>query len=355
MGPDARRRLGGHRADGCRVASCGTSPGAVTSSWPPGRVIGGTDTRARRCPHRRSRSSNGRTRPADHPAAGRGHPAADRLLRRVAQRRRPPVARRGSARREVEQPSELVAWDVPSGRRLGVPMAAPGPVAFVVLAPDGRRAAVLLRAEPGATPAMAMRGRIPTRSGSGTSNGGGACPCRSATAGMLLLAAFSPDGRRLVTVQPGRAQVWDAVTGQARRLEGRGAGLEGGGEAAGGGRPVAEGPLALRLFRPGRPVAGRERGGLAGPSDRSGDRRGLGAAACSSEAETSLVRFSGDGRRLIVGRDRWEPGEGLGRRRCDLDRPALVGVIPHGGSALAYRPTPGPGGDRPRSAMAGSP
>ena len=96
---------------------------------------------------------------------------------------------------QLWQPSDLFAWDVHSGSALATSLAAPGPVAFLVLRPTGstpRPCSAWIR---GQQLIMAISGAMPTRSGSGTLERARASYCRPAKA----WAFFSPRSAVMAT------------------------------------------------------------------------------------------------------------------------------------------------------------
>jgi WD40 repeat protein/tetratricopeptide (TPR) repeat protein len=110
-----------------------------------------------------------------------------------------------------QSPSILMIWDAASGHTIGDPIAIPKPATFAALSPDGRYAAVVVRDNQARQEFLrydttgvwlcdleARRGVfVPVRAGR-----------------RVVLAAFSPDSRRLLTVQSGFARLWDSRTAE---------------------------------------------------------------------------------------------------------------------------------------------
>jgi WD40 repeat protein/tetratricopeptide (TPR) repeat protein len=194
---------------------------------------------------------------------------------------------------------QLQAWDVASGHPLGAPLAAPGQVAFVVGSPDGRRAAVLYRSAGPARPDDFTQG-FKADAILLWDIERGHCEALPIRAGhVIVFTAFSPDSRRLLTVQPGLARVWDAATGAPVGPEIEDVlppGTENRLTAAVTARRAL---VPCAAFRPdGRLLAvstGTAKVHRIDPED--------GAAAgppLENSAEVTLARFSGDGHRLVL-------------------------------------------------------
>jgi WD40 repeat protein/tRNA A-37 threonylcarbamoyl transferase component Bud32/tetratricopeptide (TPR) repeat protein len=231
-------------------------------------------------------------------------------------------------------PSDLFLWDVPSGRRLAGPLAAPGPVAFVVLTPDGQRAAVLLRADPRARVTYGDQRYYADRVWLWDIERGRGQLLPTVTGRSVLFAAFSPDGRRLVTVQPGRAQLWDAAVARAI-----GPGVA---------EPVSD-IAALGLSnavwsrRALLPCAAFDPAGRllavsvgASPVHRIDPETGMASRpTLVVDDDVSLLRFSGDGRRLIVARFAGEQASVWNANDAtSIGRPRLLSPRRAAGSAL---------------------
>lgn len=197
---------------------------------------------------------------------------------------------------EGRSPGLLLACDF-AGKdqpREPVTIPVPRPITFVAIAPDGRHAAAVVHDRP----SMQDWQRFDT---TGVwlcdlaARRGALLPLRAGA--RVVLADFSPDGRRLLTVQPGFAQLWDVETGQAVG-------------------PAIEDPLVSKSDLENQIVSGQ---GQARCAAYSGDGRRLAVGTGGSRvhqldvatgcpagpvlktgAGVVAVRFSQDGRRIIA-------------------------------------------------------
>jgi WD40 repeat protein/tetratricopeptide (TPR) repeat protein len=181
-------------------------------------------------------------------------------------------------------------WDLRANPPVVADLKLSQAVTFIVLAPDGRRAATVSGADRRKPTAVWLWDL--------TSNQGKPLPLDARH--LVLCVAFSPDGRRVLTVQDGLAQLWDTATGAAV------------------GRPVlSPKPPNSSAALAGWPLEGRQMppcgaftpdGGvvLVSVGDAAVHRLDAESAAplpggpIATRAAAELVAVSGDGRRFIA-------------------------------------------------------